>query len=253
MDRLAADLRAALDPAVLLRAAGLTPEVWQEALLRERPQRALLCCCRQAGKSTTAATAAVHEALYTPGSLVLMLAPTQRQSSELLRKARQLLHWVDPAAIHLNVDSAHSLELTNGSRIISLPGREETIRGYSSVALLIFDEAGWVTDDLYQAARPMLAVSGGRLLALSTPNGQQGWFHREWTSGESWHRTRITAADCPRIPDWFLADERRAMTATAYASEYDCEFTDSVDSVFYAHDINTAIDPDLRPLYHEGW
>ena len=137
---------------------------------------------------------------------------------------------------------------------MSLPAREDTIRGFSNVALLIFDEAAWVDDDLYVAARPMLAVSGGRLLALSTPNGQRGWFHREWTSNNNdWHRTKITAAHCPRIAAAFLAEERRTMTAAAFASEYECEFTDAIDSVFFYPDIHAAIDPDLPPLYTGGW
>ena len=181
-----------------------------------------------------------------------MLAPSQRQSSELLRKARSLLTLAAPM-IELKGDSAHAVELSNGSRIVSLPAREETIRGFSNVALLIFDEAAWVPDDLYVAARPMLAVSDGRLLALSTPNGQRGWFHREWTEGTDWHHTRITAAQCPRIPASFLAEERRTMTAAAFASEYECEFTDAIDSVFFWADIHAALDPDLTPLYEGGW
>jgi hypothetical protein len=252
MGRLAADLQLALDPARLLRVWGFDPERWQEDLLRRRPGRALLCCCRQAGKSSTAAATAVHEALYTPGSLSLMLAPTQRQSSELLRKARSLLTLVLGNA-ELKGDSANALELPNHSRIISLPDRDETIRGFSNVALLVFDEAAWVTDDLYSAARPMLAVSGGRLLALSTPNGQTGWFFREWADGDGWHRTKITAAECPRISASFLAEERRTMAAAAFASEYECEFTDAVDSVFYYADIKAALDSDLSPLYRGGW
>jgi formate-dependent nitrite reductase cytochrome c552 subunit len=99
----------------------------------------------------------------------------------------------------------------------------------------------------------MLAISAGRLLALSTPNGQTGWFHREWTTGAGWHRTKITASDCPRIDPGFLAEERRAMTAAQYASEYDCEFTDAIDSVFHYADIQAAIDPNLHPLYSGGW
>jgi hypothetical protein len=252
MASLTTDLRAGLDPAQLLRAWGLEPEPWQEALLRVRPMRALLCCCRQAGKSTTAAAAAAHEALYNPGALILMLAPTQRQSSELLRTARALLTAAAPS-IELKTDSTHTIELANGSRIISLPGKEETIRGFSKVALLIFDEAARVADELYVAARPMLAVSHGRLLALSTPNGQRGWFHREWTTADGWHKTTLAAADCPRITPDFLAEERRAMTAAAYASEYECQFTDAIDSVFFYADVQAAIDPDLKPLYPGGW
>jgi Terminase large subunit, T4likevirus-type, N-terminal len=252
MTKLTADLQLALDPARLLRRWGFEPEEWQEDLLRSRPHRALLCCCRQAGKSSAAAASAVHEALYNPGGLSLMLAPAQRQSSELLRKARSLLTIVAPS-VEFKADSMHTLELATGSRILSLPSREDTIRGYSNVALLIFDEAAWIDDDLYVATRPMLAVSGGRILALSTPNGQRGWFHREWTDGRDWSRTRITASNCPRISASFLAEERRTMSAAAYASEYDCEFTDAIDSVFFYAHIRAAIDPDLDPLYPRGW
>jgi hypothetical protein len=252
MDKLAADLQVALDPARLLRRWGFDQESWQESVLRTRPDRALLCCCRQAGKSTTAAAAAVHEALYRPGSLTLMFAPSQRQSSELLRKARTLL---DAAASSLTfkVDSAHTIELANGSRIVSLPAREDTVRGYSGVALLIIDEAAWVDDELYAAVRPMLAVSRGRLLALSTPNGQRGWFFRAWTGGNEWHRTKIPASRCSRISAEFLAEERRTMTAAQFASEYECQFTDAIDSVFFYADIWAALDADLAPLYPGGW
>jgi hypothetical protein len=252
MARLAADLQAALDPARLLRVSGLAPEAWQEEVLRERPQRALLNCCRQAGKSVTAAASAAHEGLYLPGSLALMLAPTQRQSAELLRKARAVLVAAAPG-LELKTDSLQALELTNGSRIVSLPAREDTIRGYSRVTLLIFDEAAWVPDELYVAARPMLAVSGGRILALSTPNGQRGWFYREWISRDDWHRTKIPAAECPRIRADFLAEERLRNTTDRYASEYECEFTDAIGSVFYHRDIQAALNPDIDPLYPGGW
>jgi hypothetical protein len=43
------------------------------------------------------------------------------------------------------------------------------------------------------------------------------------------------------------------MTAAAYASEYDCEFTDAIDSVFFWADIRAAVDPDLTPLFKGGW
>jgi hypothetical protein len=72
--------------------------------------------------------------------------------------------------------------LTNGSRIVSLPAGEETIRGFSAVSLLVIDEAARVSDDLYFAVRPMLATSGGSLVALSTPLGQRGFFFEAWES-----------------------------------------------------------------------
>jgi hypothetical protein len=246
------DLNLALDPARLLRSVGITPDPWQEKLLRERPRRGLMLCCRQAGKSLTAAVASLHEALYQPGSLTLMLAPTLRQSGELLRKTRHLLTALPDPPVIVS-ESTTGLELANGSRVISLPATEETIRGYSAAALIVLDEAARVSDDLYYALRPMLAVSDGRLLALSTPNGQRGWFYQAWTSDEPWTQVKITAAECPRISPIFLAEERRTMTQAMFVSEYECEFGDTIDSVFSHNDITAALDDTVTPLYEGGW
>ena len=83
---LATELARALDPVLLARAAGKEPDPWQATVLRSASPRLLLNCCRQSGKSTTTATLAVHTALYEPEALVLLLAPSQRQSVELFRK-----------------------------------------------------------------------------------------------------------------------------------------------------------------------
>jgi hypothetical protein len=114
----------------------------------------------------------VFAPLFVAGSLIVVLSPGQRQSGELFRKVLDNYNALDrpvPAA----QQSQLKLELTNGSRILCLPGREETVR-CSSPTLLVIDEASRVADDLYRAVRPMLVVSKGRLVALSTPFGQQG-------------------------------------------------------------------------------
>jgi len=249
---LSRDLHLALDPGQLLHAYGIIPDPWQQQLLRARPPRALLLCCRQAGKTFTAAATALHEALYRPGSLILVLAPSQRQSIELLRKTRTILTAAGVAST-IASEATSMLELANGSRVISLPAKEDTIRGFSEVALIVIDEAARVPDELYFATRPMLAVSNGRLLALSTPAGQRGWFFEAWKSPDTWQRIRITAAECPRISPEFLAEERRAMTPALYASEYECEFSDVIDAVFSHSDITVALDPTVTPLFPRGW
>ncbi|HSL85146.1 MAG TPA: terminase family protein, partial [Thermoanaerobaculia bacterium] len=170
---LAQDLAFALDPARVAVEMGLDPDPWQARFLRTPGRRILLNCTRQSGKSTVTALLAAHTALYDPGALVLLLSPTQRQSHELFRKALDAYHAV-PTAIPVVQESALRLELSNGSRIVSLPGKETTVRGFSGVRLLAVDEAARVADELYYSVRPMLAVSGGRLVALSTPFGTRG-------------------------------------------------------------------------------
>jgi len=143
------------------------------------------------------------------------------------------------------------LDLKNGSRIVSLPGTEQTIRGYSGVSLLILDEASRVPDDLYYSVRPMLAVSGGRLVGLSTPFGKRGWFFDTWTNGADWQRVKVTAHDCPRISPAFLADERAALGDMWYRQEYECEFVETVNQLFAYSVVKAAISKEVSPLFGE--
>src|SRR5215204_4838293 len=212
MVSLAEDLKLALDRVSFAKRLGLEPDPWQEDLLRSTSERMLLNCCRQSGKSTMTAIVALHRALYYPGSLILCLAPALRQSQELFGKVlgfyRDLGRPVSPQG-----ERKLSLELENGSRIVTLPGSEKTIRGFSGTSLLVLDEAARVEDELYFAVRPMLAVSGGALMMLSTPCSKRGVFFEEWIDGSSagWERYEVPASQCPRISEEFLEEERRVL------------------------------------------
>jgi hypothetical protein len=140
--------------------------------------------------------------------------------------------------------------MKNKSRIISLPGSEGTIRGFSGASLIIEDEAARVPDELYFAVRPMLAVSGGRLILMSTPFGKRGHFFKEWTEGgNKWERIMITAHDCPRITPEFLEEERQALGEWWFKQEYLCEFVETEDSVFTYDQVMTAITEEVKPLF----
>src|SRR5215217_6948653 len=150
---------------------------------------------------------ALHKALRHPSSLILCLAPSLRQSQELFGKVAGFYRDVDRPVLP-QAERKLSLELKNGSRIVTLPGTEKTIRGFSGASLLVVDEAARVEDGLYYAVRPMLAVSGGALLMLSTPAGKRGAFYEEWAFGEGWERYEVKATEVPRISAEFLEAER---------------------------------------------
>ena len=242
-----ADAALALDPALILKRAGMPPDPWQARALRSRPERLLLNCSRQAGKTSVVAAAANDEALLHAPSLVLLLSPSLRQSQELFRAVMKVQAGLG-IRIDADAESTLRIELSNGSRIVALPGKEQTVRGYSAVGLLVIDEAARVSDDLYRAVRPMLAVSGGRLIALSTPFGKRGFFHTEWTEGERWERVKITAEECPRISREFLEEERRAMPASWFRQEYFCEFAETEGAVFAYDDVMAMLSDDVKPF-----
>jgi hypothetical protein len=251
MARLAADLRLALDRVGFASSLGLDPDPWQERLLRSTASRVLLNCSRQSGKSTMSGVIALHRALFHPGSLVLYLAPSERQSKELFAKVsdsyRRLRGTPAPAS-----DRKLGMHLPNGSRIEALPGSEKTVRGFSGTSLLIVDEAARVDDELYYAVRPMIAVSGGTLMMLTTPYGKRGVFFEEWTSGRQWDRYEVPAAECPRISEEFLEEERAALPTYIYRQEYEGSFEDTEDQIFTHDMIQAAVTPDIKPLFGGG-
>jgi len=230
---------------------GLDLDPWQREFLSSSSKRILLNCSRQSGKSTMAAILALHTALYRPGALVLCLAPSERQSKELFGKVSDLYKRAGGVSA-LASDRKLGMRLPNGSRIEALPGTEKTIRGFSGAALLLLDEASRIDDALYHAVRPMLAVSGGRLVMLSSPYGRRGVFYEEWENGAQWQRYEVPASECPRITPEFLAQERAALPGWVYRQEYECSF-ESTDEQAFDHDlIQSAFSSDVKPLVFGG-
>lgn len=239
------------DRGQLLAMAGMPPDPWQAGVLNSTAGRMLLLCTRQAGKSTTAGALALLTALIEPPALILLLSPTQRQSSELFHEKILRPYQTLGRPVKALRLTATELHLENGSRVVSLPENEEGIRGFAGVSMLVIDEASRVSDDLYRAVRPMLAVSNGRLIALSTPFGKRGWFFEEWGGKNPWQRVRITAEQCPRISKAFLREERMALGERWYRQEYMCNFEEVIDAVFAYGDIQAALKDDLEPWIKE--
>jgi hypothetical protein len=247
---LALDLAAALDPDLFAREyLNFQPDPWQTKVLRWSGKRLLLNCCRQSGKSTITALLALHRAMFYSNSLILLVSSSQRQSSELYRKIIGFFGRLAEKPKTLEENSV-CLKLENGSRIVTLPSKESTVRGYSSATLIIEDEAARVEDELYRSMRPMLAVSGGRLILMSTPHGMQGHFFEEWSSGDNaWVRIEIQATDCPRISNLFLDEERRRQGERWFRQEYCCEFAETADHAFSYQTVMKAFSPDVKTLF----
>jgi Terminase large subunit, T4likevirus-type, N-terminal len=237
---IATDLAMALSPVRMAESAGITLDPWQADMVCSTSPRLLLNCSRQSGKSLDAAVLADHTALYEPGSLVLLLSPSLRQSQELFRQCLTIYRALD-RPVPAEAESALRLELENHSRIISLPGNETTIRGLSGVKLLIIDEASRVPDELYMAVRPMLAVSGGRLVLLSTPFGTRGFFYEAWRNRAAWDYYQVEASQCPRISPAFLEEEKAVMHEYFYSQEYECIFRDAQEAAFRSTDIESIV------------
>ena len=224
-------------PSLLAYLAGFdTLDEWQDDILNSDSNRILMLCARQTGKSSIVALLALHHALSQPEAMIMIISKTWPQAAETFRKIVNFYRRI-PNPIDANVDSAHRLELENGSRIITLSGqRPDSIRGYSGVTLLIVDEASQVLEESYDVARPMLAVSNGRIVLLSTPHGRSGFFYDAWRdlkdkNIEGWHGIEVNWQDCPRLTPEFIKEEQRKYPQWYFNQEFCNSFEEGNQSI----------------------
>jgi hypothetical protein len=245
-------LRHRLDPAALFEDVVGRPDPWQRRALRSGSKRQLYLASRQSGKSSVAAIKALWTARFEAGSTVLLVSPSLPQSQEVFRRC--LVAYRDlgrPEGVA--AESALRLELGNGSRIISLPGSEKTNVGYAAT-LLIIDEAARTPSALVDAMLPTVAVTGGAILALTTPGGARGWFFELWSSpdvGEVWETYRITAEECPLIAEDHIEEARITRGERHVRQEYYCSFEADEAGFFEDHAVldRSLVVPDDEPLW----
>src|SRR5436190_8971216 len=211
-----------VDPALWVRnVLGVEPTPWQQDFLRApRGASILALTARQCGKTTTAAWAMAHAAQFVAGSLSVVACPAQRQSAEAVRRVRDALV---KAGGKFKAENVYGLELTNGSRVLALPGSDDSIRGLTVDAWIVADEAARLTNDLIAALRPMRARRPeARFAMLSTAWSRTDPFWMAWDSDDpSWVRLKATADTADTLFDKeFLEKERRALGEHEFKREY---------------------------------
>lgn len=143
---------------------------------------------------------------------------------------------------HRTDDNAYSLTLDNGSRVLSLPGSEESILGYTP-NLIVIDEAAVVGEKFFKAVNPMLAASHGSLIVASSPRGKRGFFWEIWKNQENnpqWKTFMVKAEECPRITPQFLAQQQAMLGDDWFEQEYHCKFLE-VSGTLFSDDMINAI------------
>ena len=226
----------AIDPCVVFRRNGLTPDPWQVELLRAMPRMSLVCWGRQVGKTTCLAALALHRALYRPGSRVLLASFNHDKAKEMLGKAADLYApW--QTEVPLESQTTEHLAFRNESQIDAIPARPTAARG-PTARLVVLDEAAWTSYELFSTIFPTLMRTGGTLVATSTPPERPtGWWWEAWTkSGEVpgeeaadrlsdlWLRSFIPSTASPYATPEHLEQARAIMAPEDYAREYECRF-----------------------------
>ncbi len=140
---------------------------------------------RQLGISTLSAAYSVWKMTFNEDYNILVIAIKQEVAKNLVTKVRvmydNLPTWMKVASAE---DNKLSLRLVNGSQIKAVAATPDAGRS-EALSLLIIDEAAFIdyADEIWTSATPTLST-GGSCIALSTPNGVGGWFHKQWVGAE---------------------------------------------------------------------
>jgi hypothetical protein len=208
---------------------------WQRHYLTDAMEtsRIAIAACRQSGKSTVTALFVAWCLIFIPGFQCLVASRSLRQASHYISSVRNAVLAMIPreAMIQLN---RLSMELPNGSMIISIPcAQPDAGRGFSP-NLVLLDEAAFAPEPLFRAISPSLAATGGALHMISSPNGRQGYFFDafEGSAKDVYATQRIKWTSCPRISPEFIEAEKIALGDLYFRQEYDAEFVSPLGAFF---------------------
>jgi len=213
---------------------------------------------RQLGISTTAAAYISWMLLFHRDKNVLVVATKLNTAANLVRKVKHIFkHLPDWMMISkITIDNRTSFELENGSQIKASSTSGDAGRS-EALTLLVVDEAAFVEgmDEMWAGLYPTLST-GGRCVALSSPNGVGNWFHKAYTEAEEgkndFNPIKLKWQVHPdRDKEWF-EKETRNMSRREIAQELECNFNQSGEGVFHPDDMEIIQKGLCEPKYKAG-
>jgi len=214
---------------------------------------------RQLGISTITAGYIVWMMLFHRDKAILVMATKFATAGNLVKKVkgimRNLPDWLKIATI--DVDNRTSFELSNGSSIKAASTSGDAGRS-EALSLLVLDEAAHIEglEELWTGLYPTLST-GGRCIALSTPNGVGNWFHKTCTDSESgannFNLTTLAWDVHPDRDEEWYKKETKNMSKRQIAQELMCNFNTSGETIIDPDDMEWLLSNVKEPKYRTGF
>jgi hypothetical protein len=234
---------------------------YQAGLLRtfNEDRFTVILKARQLGISTITAAYVAWLMMFHRDKNILVIATKFNTASNLVKKVKSMIknlpNWLKIATI--SIDNRASFELSNGSQIKASSTSGDAGRS-EALSLLVIDEAAHVEglEELWTGLYPTLST-GGRCIALSTPNGVGNWFHQTYVDSES-SKNDFRSVVLPwdvhpdRDQQWF-EKETRNMSRRQIAQELECNFNMSGETVFHGDDLSKLEKNMCDPKYKTGF
>ena len=214
---------------------------------------------RQLGISTITAAYVVWLMMFHRDKNILVMATKFSTAGNLVKKVKAIIKhlpgWMQIAKV--TVDNRTSFELSNGSQIKASSTSGDAGRS-EALSLLVIDEAAHVDglDDLWTGLYPTIST-GGRCIALSTPNGVGGWFFKTYVDSEAkrndFHPTKLMWDTHPDRDQTWFEKETKNMSIRQIAQELECNFNTSGETVLHPDDLGFIENNIREPKYRTGF
>ena len=214
---------------------------------------------RQLGISTITAAYVAWMMMFHREKNVLVIATKFSTAANLVKKVKSIIKnlpdWLKIS--NVDIDNRTSFVLSNGSQIKASSTSGDAGRS-EALSLLVIDEAAHVEglDELWMGLYPTLST-GGRCIALSTPNGVGNWFHKIYVEAENklndFHPTILKWDVHPDRDQGWFEKETKNMSRREIAQELECNFNMSGETVFSSEDIEAYSSLLREPKYRTGF
>jgi len=214
---------------------------------------------RQLGISTITAGYIVWMMLFHRDKAILVMATKFATAGNLVKKVKSIMKnlpdWLRIATI--DVDNRTSFELSNGSSIKAASTAGDAGRS-EALSLLVLDEAAHIEnlEELWTGLYPTLST-GGRCIAISTPNGVGNWFHKTCTDAEAgannFNLTTLMWDVHPERDEEWYKKETKNMSKRQIAQELLCNFNTSGETVIDPECMEWLLTTIKEPKYRTGF
>lgn len=244
--------------------SGIIPfklETYQKDLLRSFASDKYIICnkARQLGVSTSLMFYSLWLSIFSSGKRCLVVAHRKESAEEYITKLKTayefLPAWLKPAC---TLYSKSTIEFETKSSVKAITSNPHAARSFSATVFLV-DEAAFIPkcDEVIKGLLPTISASDGKLIAISTPNGNsdQNWFYTTFTMAKSgvngwkWFELPWTVSSIFTKNPNFRQDQIRIDNGNVdkFKQEYEVCFDINLNSLFSREAIN-AFEPSSEIL-----
>lgn len=233
------------------------PHPGQEKFLLAKAKTKVLACGRRWGKTDACAVQVIAGLGDETPKRTLLVAPTIEQASFLFRRLRRLIEQLANRGMwehrfpSIPAFREKKMDLVMGDHTVVARSAHSgnNLRGDEATDIIV-DEAAYIKGEIVnEILTPMMATTDGTLTMISTPNGQDHFyeaFQEGLENTDEFWSLQAPSSDNTRVRKEFLERQKKRLSPSAYATEYEAQFVQREGYVFDRTAVEecTVDDPD---------